>query len=179
MAPTPEFSEDLAAALHKGADNEKRGRLQRFFAKYGYAIATEVHLGGHLHTTKVTSSEAKVLAEITEVDTLFQELKAEEESQLRASFSAAFGEGSASYAAQSKNSAGSTQSSANLSVAAVGGNTLLSSNITLWPLSLMPYANWRATKISKIKLLIDIRTLFTKDQSDAIVKILNRSKVVI
>ncbi|QRW23797.1 hypothetical protein RhiXN_10121 [Rhizoctonia solani] len=161
MQPTQKFKNELAAALSETGDKVLQAqRLRDFFREYGHAFASELHLGGHLHTT--LTSQATDSKKIEEA-----------EQSIRAGLSFPFGLGlGGGHKSVKKESEEESSSSSKLIVEAVGGDTLLTSNLTLWPASVMPHTNWRITERNGLQLLINILSLFSTIQRAQVIHIL-------
>ncbi|KAG8725020.1 hypothetical protein FRC09_010224 [Ceratobasidium sp. 395] len=137
-------------------DYLKRARLTDFFAQYGQAFAFDAQLGGHLYTT--------VLLKKTTADTIETS-----KSQVKAGFALDFGLGkslgiSGNHESASKSEQASDVKYSDFVIEAVGGDTLLSSDLELWPSSVMPHTNWRITRRANIQALIDISSLFSEER---------------
>ncbi|KAG8693400.1 hypothetical protein FRC09_010532 [Ceratobasidium sp. 395] len=137
-------------------DYLKRARLTDFFAQYGQAFAFDAQLGGHLYTT--------VLVKAIDRDTIETA-----KSTVQAGFALDFGLGkslgiSGNRESGSKQEQASHEGYSGLAVEAVGGDTLLSSDLEIWPSSVMPHTNWRITRRANIKALIDIPSLFSEER---------------
>ncbi|KAG8752767.1 hypothetical protein FRC11_008040, partial [Ceratobasidium sp. 423] len=138
LEPTEEFKDDLKNALI-GETKVIKQKLEEFFTTYGHVIATEVHLGGHLHMTDVHDKKDGA-------DT------SSKEKSVRASLTTVVHVGgSGQWASKEDHDTSHAQSAADLGIEAIGGNTLLASNLALWPLSVMPPKNWRVTKLAKLR----------------------------
>ncbi|KAG9125088.1 hypothetical protein FRC07_009028 [Ceratobasidium sp. 392] len=163
LQPTEKFQNELAAAFAAASPELKKARLSDFFAQYGQAFAFEVQLGGHLYTTGLLAEED-------------EKTKESAASKVQAGFALDFGLGKSLGISgkREKKSGGEHEEHykyADLVVEAVGGDTLLSSDLELWPSSVMPHTNWRITRRANVQALIDIPSLFSKERRDEVVNL--------
>ncbi|CCO34005.1 hypothetical protein BN14_08096 [Rhizoctonia solani AG-1 IB] len=170
LNPTETFRNELAAALADSWDmGLRKRRLASFFQDYGQFFASEVYLGGHLHTSKKTQYEKK-----EERETKIQDASASIQSGMAIPFGLKL---NMEYSKEETNERKRIMEASQLLVEAVGGDTLLSSDLPRWCASVLPHENWRITKRSEMKLLIDIPSLVSLEQKNEIAKILGLEPV--